>query len=58
MTKDEDFSNLALVGDPAPIVVWVRAGNTSKRALIEWFEPLLDQLAAMIESGERLIELR
>ena len=36
----------------------VRVGNTTRRGLLEWFEPLLGQVAVMVESGERLIELR
>lgn len=33
-------------------------GNTTRRGLLEWFEPLLDQVTTMVEAGERLIELR
>jgi len=41
-----------------PVIVWLRIGNTSRRALLEWFEPLLPQLEALILEGERLIEVR
>ena len=58
VTKDEDFADLVSLGRPAPVVVWVRVGNTTRRALLEWFEPLLDHLLKMVASGERLIELR
>jgi predicted nuclease of predicted toxin-antitoxin system len=27
-------------------------------ALVAWFEPLIEQVVAMVESGDRLIELR
>ncbi len=58
ITKDEDFPNQALLGGSAPVVVWIRVGNTTRRALLDWFAPLVDRLIAMIDSGERLIELR
>lgn len=42
----------------APTVVWVRIGNTRKAALLAWFEPLIAQIVELIESGQKLIELR
>lgn len=57
ITKDEDFvirSNMAKHG---PGVVWVRTGNLGRQAQIEWFRPLLSEIAEKIQSGERLIEL-
>jgi predicted nuclease of predicted toxin-antitoxin system len=58
ITKDEDFADQVVLGRPAPIVVWVRVGNTSRRALLDWFVPRIGQIVAMTESGERLVELR
>jgi predicted nuclease of predicted toxin-antitoxin system len=58
VTKDEDFTDMVLLGDPAPVVVWVRVGNTRKQALLEWFGPLIDRIVAMASTGDRLIELR
>jgi predicted nuclease of predicted toxin-antitoxin system len=58
ITKAEDFADQALLGAPMPIIVWVRVGNTTRQALLDWFDPLLNQLIAMLDSGERLIELR
>lgn len=58
LTKDEDFVARSLRGGPAPIVVWLRIGNTSRRALAEWFTPLLGEIVTLVERGERLIELR
>lgn len=58
ITKDEDFSDQLLLGGSAPVVVWVRAGNMTRRQLLEWFDPLLDEVTVMVDSGERLIELR
>lgn len=59
VTKDEDFPHrLSQNPQKAPVVVWLRIGNTSRRALLQWFEPLLPQIEALIERGDRLIEVR
>jgi predicted nuclease of predicted toxin-antitoxin system len=58
VTKDEDFPHRCRHSVPSPIVLWLRIGNTSRRALLEWFEPLLPQIEEMIRQGERLIEVR
>lgn len=58
VTKDEDFAAMIALGGEAPTVVWVRVGNTSRRALIEWFEPLIDRVVATIEAGDHFVELR
>jgi predicted nuclease of predicted toxin-antitoxin system len=58
VTKDEDFADMVTLRKPAPPVVWVRIGNTSRRALLEWFMPLLDEVVQRVEAGETLIELR
>ena len=58
VTKDEDFSDMVLLSDPAPVVVWIRVGNTRRTALLEWFAPLIERIVTMAESGHRLIELR
>ncbi len=58
VTKDEDFSLMfAMRGEPAT-VVWVRIGNTRRGVLLEWFEPLIDQIVALVQNGQQLIELR
>lgn len=58
VTKDEDFVNRCL-GDPAsPVVVWLRIGNCTNRALFAWLEPLLPQILSRLHKGERLIEVR
>ncbi len=58
VTKDEDFAHMATLGNPAPIVVWVRVGNTRRAPLLAWFGPLIDRIIAMVEAGDRVIELR
>ncbi len=58
VTKDEDLALLHRIGGPAPAVVWIRIGNASRTALFAWMEPLIEQVVAALESGDRLIELR
>ncbi|MCU1475792.1 MAG: hypothetical protein JWQ64_485 [Subtercola sp.] len=49
---------MAALSGEAPAIVWIRVGNTRRRALIKWFEPLIEKIAEMIEAGNNLIELR
>jgi len=59
VTKDEDFPHRFRQGAAiVPVILWLRIGNTSRRALLAWFEPLLPQIEEMICRGERLIEVR
>ena len=59
VTKDEDFPHrLSQSPKQAPVIVWLRVGNTSRRALLEWFEPLLPRIVACIERGDGLVEVR
>jgi predicted nuclease of predicted toxin-antitoxin system len=58
ITKDEDFVYRFSQAKTAPVIVWLRVKNASRKALLAWFEPLLPQIEAMIRQGERLIEVR
>jgi predicted nuclease of predicted toxin-antitoxin system len=58
LTKDEDFPHRHRQKLSGPVIVWLRPGNTSRRGLLQWFEPLLPQILQMIEQGERMIEIR
>lgn len=58
ITKDEDFVHRFRQGKAAPVIVWLRVKNVSRKALLEWFEPLLPQIEVLIRQGERLIEVR
>lgn len=42
----------------APTEVRVRVGNTRRAALLAWFEPLIEEVVALVEAGHRIIELR
>lgn len=58
ITKDDDFAHRRRQSAAGPAVVWLRAGNTSRRALLAWFEPLLPQIELLLQSEERLVEVR
>jgi predicted nuclease of predicted toxin-antitoxin system len=57
LSKDEDFITLATLEPKGPQVVWVRAGNTTTRALLEWMTPLLPTIVEALERGEKVIEI-
>lgn len=58
VTKDEDFPDIALLGSPSPAIVWLRVGNTRRRALLDWFAPRIGDIVAAIDAGNALVELR
>jgi len=58
ITKDEDFPQRMRQAKSSPVIIWLRIGNTSRRALLQWFEPLLPQIETLISQGDRLIEIR
>ncbi|MEI2617881.1 MAG: DUF5615 family PIN-like protein [Thermomicrobiales bacterium] len=57
VTKDEDFALRRGLASDGPAVVWVRRGNTTRRELLAWFEPLLPAILAALADGEALIEI-
>lgn len=59
VTKDEDFAHRLSQGEKsAPVIVWLRIGNTGRRALLEWVGGLLPEIEKCIARGDRLIEVR
>jgi predicted nuclease of predicted toxin-antitoxin system len=58
VSKDEDFPDRFLRSSTTPIVVWLRIGNCRNAELLAWFMPLLPQVIARIEFGDRLIEVK
>lgn len=58
ITKDEDFAERVRRGRPGPQVVWLRLGNSTKRELFAWLDPLLPIAVRQLERGERLVEVR
>ncbi|MEI7730375.1 MAG: DUF5615 family PIN-like protein [Verrucomicrobiota bacterium] len=57
ITKDEDFVNLWLKAAKAVPVVWVRIGNCTNKALLQWFAPLWPEIRRRMEAGEMFIEI-
>jgi predicted nuclease of predicted toxin-antitoxin system len=58
LTKDADFAARRRASRTGPAVVWVRLGNTTRRALLETLLPVLPEIAEAIAAGETLIEVR
>jgi predicted nuclease of predicted toxin-antitoxin system len=56
ITKDEDF--LALRRPDRFAMLWLRCGNITNQGLAAWLEPLWKDVEALLEAGERLVELR
>lgn len=57
VTKDEDFAARSVQAATAPIIVWLRVGNTTNRALRAWFEPRFAGVAQLLAQRSRLIEV-
>jgi len=58
ITKDQDFAERLLASRSAPVIVWLRIGNTSNLALLAWLLPLWPDVISRIESGDNLVEVR
>ena len=58
VSKDEDFVDHWLLSADPVRLVWIRKGNCSNRALLEWIEPLWPDVVQRLVQGEKLIELR
>jgi predicted nuclease of predicted toxin-antitoxin system len=57
VTKDADFVTLRALRERGPAVVWVRTGNTRRRALLERFEAALPSILSALERGEKVVVL-
>ncbi len=58
VSKDEDFFHLASLPDAVGRLVWVRLGNCRTPFLIARFEQLWSKVAALLQAGERIVEIR
>lgn len=56
VSKDEDFITLRLPDRFA--FLWLRCGNASNRALLEWLEPRWTQTETLLAARERFVEVR
>lgn len=57
VAKDEDFVTLLATGPNGASVVWLRVGNTTRPALVDWFGKVLPEIESALRSGESLIEI-
>jgi len=57
ITKDEDFTANFLWQKNNPAVVWLRVGNCSNQALLNWFLPMFPKILLRLQEGEKLIEI-
>lgn len=57
VTKDEDFVMMRALDNQGPAVVWVRIGNTTKRALIARFAEKMSAIVQSLERGETIVEI-
>lgn len=57
MTKDEDFATRSTRETIAPVIVWLRVGNTTNRVLRAWTDARLPGIVQMLGQGNRLIEV-
>lgn len=58
LTKDEDFASRAARSSNHPVIVWLRLGNATNRALLQWWWPRWPQVLKLLSEGQRLIEVR
>ena len=57
VTKDEDFAARSAQAAAAPVIVWLRVGNTTNRVLRPWIELRLPGIAGLLTHGSRLVEV-
>ena len=57
VTKDEDYAARAALEPNGPPIVWLRVGNATNRALLEWLRPRWPQVVVLLSAGHRLIEV-
>ena len=57
MTKDEDFAVRHMTETSGPQVVWLRIGNSTNPALLQWLEPLWANIIRELRMGQGLVEV-
>ena len=58
VTKDEDFAERTARTAVGPVIVWLRIGNATNHALLEWLEPRWSSVVQLLIDDNRLIEVR
>lgn len=56
VSKDEDFVTLRL--PDRFVLLWLRCGNVTNRALSGWLTPRWPDVEALLGAGERFVEVR
>jgi predicted nuclease of predicted toxin-antitoxin system len=56
ITKDEDFTALRL--PDRFVLLWIRCGNSTNRALFAWLEPRWSEIERLLDGSERFVEVR
>ena len=57
VTKDEDFAVRHMTETSGPQVVWLRIGNSTNPALLQWLEPLWANIVRELRMGQGLVEV-
>jgi len=57
ITKDEDFVTMRALNNSGAAVVWVRLGNTTRRALLGRFAEVFPTILAALERGDTILEI-
>jgi len=58
VTKDEDFAERTARTNAGPVIVWLRIGNATNRALMQWLTPRWSEITELLGAGNRLVEVR
>lgn len=58
VTKDDDFAERTARTASGPVIIWLRIGNATNRALMLWLIPRWEQITTLLDAGNRLIEAR
>ena len=58
ISKDDDFTGMALKKGEAGGLIWVRIGNCRRTVLLEVFRKVWPRVVARLEAGDRFLELR
>jgi predicted nuclease of predicted toxin-antitoxin system len=57
ITKDEDFITMRALSVHGPSIIWVRLGNTTRRALLSRLSAVFPDIVAALQRGETVIEI-
>lgn len=58
ISRDADFAQLVMGRASGPSVIWVRLGNVRKHVLLNRIHSDWGKILALLDAGERLIEMR